>query len=221
MLAPLRIHCSDAAGGAAPPSDPTTVISPEIQNLMLQSRRMFLRAGTLAALSAGAVLSPLKSVFAQAGGGRSAQAAGQDAQGYFQVPQEAKSERGYYFTKSTFEPHLNTDFKSRLAVVTTTLRLIAIEDCPTPAATEGAGECFSLTFRADRELTDLTTLHVFEHAALGEFPMFVSKTVSKGDPRGHYYVAVVNHRIETGPRRELHNSPKRRPSKGGAAPAGN
>ena len=174
---------------------------------------MFVRAGALAALSAGAMLSPLKSALAQSGDRRPnlpPQAA--DAAGYFRVPHEAKTENLYYFTKATFEPHLNTDFTSRLAVVVTTLRLVAIDDCPTPPSTDGAGECFSLTFRADRELTDLTTLHVFEHAALGEFPLFVSKTKSQSDPDELYYVAVINHRVETGPR----PTPPSRPKKGGA-----
>ena len=156
---------------------------------MSLSRRSFLRTGTVAALFAGLSLHSLKTAFGQKGG---------EDQGYFQVPAEAKAERAFYFTKSTFEPHLNTDFRSRLAVVVTTLRLIAVEDCPTPPATDDAGECFSLTFRADRELTSLTSIHVFEHGALGEFPLFVSPTKSKKDPAGIYYVAVINHRIEVG-----------------------
>ena len=190
---------------------------------MLLSRRMFVRAGTLAALSAGAMLSPLKAVFAQDNTkpSRRVVTAEQDANGYFKVPQEAKEDRSFYFTKAAFEPHINTDFKSRLAVIATTLRLVAVEDCPTPPATASGGECFSLTFRADGELTKLTSMHVFEHAALGEFPLFVSPTASKSDPDGIYYVAVINQRVETGPRptrRELQSTPQRRPSKGQANP---
>ena len=195
---------------------------------MLPSRRMFLRAGTLAALSAGVMLSPLKTVFAQSGSSSSSRRVhtpDQDARGYFRVPQEAKTERNFYFTKSTFEPHINTDFKSRLAVIVTTLRLVEVEECPTPPAMASAGECFSLTFRADGELTKLTSIHVFEHAALGEFPLFVSPTVSKSDPDGIYYVAVINHRIETNPRptprRELRTTPQRRPSNNRTARAQN
>lgn len=158
---------------------------------MSLSRRSFLRTGTAAALLAGLSFHPLKSVFAQDGG---------DPKGYFQTPQEAKTERPFYFTKTTFEPHINTDFSSRFARLVTTLRLVAVEDCPAPPSRAAGGECFSLTFRADRELSSLTTIHPMEHAALGEFSLFVSQTKRERDPEGIYYVAVINHRVESGPR---------------------
>lgn len=155
------------------------------------SRRSFLRTGTAAALLAGLSLHPLKVAFAQEQRGD---------QGYFQTPQEAKTDRAFYFTKATFEPHLDTDFQSRFARLAATLRLVAVEDCPTPPSRTATGECFSLTFRADRELTDLTSIHPMQHAALGEFDLFVSRTKKKQDPDGIYYVAVINHRVETAPR---------------------
>jgi hypothetical protein len=164
---------------------------------MSLSRRKFLRSSTVAALFASLALHPLKTAFAQ-----SASTAGSP---YHQIPQEAKRDRVFYFTKSAFKPHLNTDFVVRAGVIVTTLRLIEVEDCGAKddEARDGAGECFSLTFRADRTLSDLRTIHVFEHAALAEFNLFVSETKMLKDPEGLYYVAVINHQTEADAPRPL------------------
>jgi hypothetical protein len=158
---------------------------------MSLSRRTFLRTSTAAALFASLALHPLKTAFAQI----TSTAAGSP---YHQIPQEATRDRVFYFAKSTFAPHLNTDFVVRAGVIVTTLRLIEVEDCGSDGdeARDGAGECFALTFRADRKLSDLRTIHVFEHAALGEFNLFVSQTKKLSDPRSLYYVAVINHQTE-------------------------
>jgi hypothetical protein len=162
------------------------------------SRRKFVKAGSMAALI-GLSVSPFSTALGQTAVKR-AQNEPPD-NGYFLTPAEATTDRVFYFQLSTFEPHLNTDFTSRLGVAVTTLRLTEVEACPTPAATENAGECFTLTFRADRELNSLSTIHTLEHGALGEFQIFVSPTKHAKDPDGLYYVAVINHRIETGPRK--------------------
>lgn len=154
------------------------------------SRRKFLRSSTTTALFAGLALQPLKAAFAQSSDPQRTTA--DPASTNFQIPQEAMRDRVFYFQKSTFEPHLNTDFVVRAGVLVSTLRLVEVEDCGGDSA--GAGECFSLTLRADRPLSDLRTIHVFEHAALGEFNMFVSATKKLKDPDGLYYVAVINHR---------------------------
>lgn len=150
-------------------------------------RRSFLKSGLMAALAAG-LLSKAPLI-----------ACGQDATrsksltDYFQVPYQAKTEKTFYFTKSTFDPYLNTDFTVRASRNVATLQLIKVEECK-PA---GKGECFSLTFHADREVSPLTTIHPLEHGALGEFNLFLAPTKKLNDPEGLYYVAVINHRTVT------------------------
>lgn len=153
---------------------------------MSTSRRNFLRAGTSAVLFAGLSVNPLKLAFAQSVGRN------------FEIPQEAKRDRVFYFTRSTFEPHLNTQFKVVAGAYVTSLRLIEVENCAPRGA---AGECFTLTFSADQELSPVRTIHVFEHGALGEFNLFVSQTTKMKDPEGVYYVAVINHITAASPER--------------------
>jgi hypothetical protein len=153
---------------------------------MSLTRRTFLRRGSVAALFVGLSLPSLVTALAQnAGSGAPSNRSNE----YFTVPQEAKRDRVFYFNKSTFEPHLDTDFVVEGGFNTTTLRLVEIEDCGEP---KRDGECFSLMFRADRELTDVRTIHVFEHAALGKFNLFVSPTKKLSESRSLYYVAVIN-----------------------------
>jgi hypothetical protein len=163
---------------------------------MSLSRRTFLRTSTVAALFASLALHPLKTAFAQKSDLNLQSTTTAAGSPYYEIPQEAKRDRVFYFTKSTFEPHLNTDFVVRAGVIVTTLRLIEVEDCGSTdnEAAAGAGECFALTFRADRTLSDLRTIHVFEHAALAEFNLFVAETKKLRDPEGIYYVAIINHR---------------------------
>jgi hypothetical protein len=162
---------------------------------MSLSRRSFLRSSTVTALFASLALNPLKTAFAQKSDLSLQSTSTAAGSPYYEIPQEAMRDRVFYFAKSTFEPHLNTDFVVRAGVIVTTLRLIEVEDCGSTdnEAAAGAGECFSLTFRADRTLSDLRTIHVFEHAALAEFNLFVAETKKFKDPDGIYYVAVINH----------------------------
>lgn len=157
---------------------------------MSLTRRKFLSAGAYAALIASLPLASLEKVFAQ----ESKDTFGpQKVDGLYQVPQEAKSDRPFQFTQAAFEPHVNTDFRVRAGKLVNTLRLVEVEPCASGEASDG--ECFSLMFQADGELSRVRTIHVFEHDALGEFSLFVETTERKSDPRGLYYVAVINHRI--------------------------
>ena len=149
-------------------------------------RRNFLKAGIMAAVAAGFLTrSPLTAL-----------AQDSKSTGYFPVPFEAKTENTFYFKQSTFEPYVNTDFKVQASRITATLRLIAVEQCG-DTETKATGECFALTFKADRQLSIVQTIHPFTHDALGEFDLFVSTTKVKSDPDGLYYVAVINHQIQT------------------------
>ncbi|HEX5706100.1 MAG TPA: hypothetical protein VFX96_02310 [Pyrinomonadaceae bacterium] len=167
---------------------------------MSLTRRKFLSASAHAALFAALPLTSLDKVFAQQDQPGTSDMGPQLVGGLYEVPQEAKLDNVFYFTQSTFDPHLNTDFSVRAGVLASTLRLVDIEACPSArdVAASDKGECFSLMFRADRELSRARTIHVFEHGALGAFNLFVTPTTSKSDPRGLYYVAVINHRVTAG-----------------------
>ena len=167
---------------------------------MTLTRRKFLRATARAAVIAAVSAASLQKLFAQEG--QPITFGPQKVDGLYQVPQEARRDRAFYFTQATFEPHLDTDFRVRAGVLVSTLRLVEVEACRSSDAADakasGAGECFSLMFKADEELSRARTIHVFEHGALGEFSLFVSPTKRKSDPEGLYYVAVINHRIYSG-----------------------
>lgn len=152
-------------------------------------RRKFLKSGAMAAVAVGLLAKSPFLALAQ-----DSNRAGRPVE--HRIPYEAKTDRVFYFTKSTFEPYLNTDFTVKAGAIVTTMRLIEVEDCKA-SAPKGAGECFSLMFRADRTLSIARTIHVFDHDALGEFSLFVSRTKKTSDPDGIYYVAVINHRLES------------------------
>jgi hypothetical protein len=78
------------------------------------------------------------------------------------------------------------------------MKLEAARDCTPSAAslkvTKRArpSECFALIFSSNGTLTDLTTIYDVEHAALGTFPLFLTRR--DGDNEGSYiYEAVFNH----------------------------
>lgn len=115
----------------------------------------------------------------------------------FAVPQEAKADAVFYYKKSTFDPYLNTTFRARARGAEVQLVLVKITDACSPVrntltrrarATEG----FTLLFRADAPLSDISTIHNLEHDALGRFALFLVRT-SKEDDRVLYYEAVINH----------------------------
>jgi hypothetical protein len=184
LFRPLFLPCG--LSGDAIPQYPRI---PGEKSTMSVPRRTFLKSVSIAAVAAG-FLSKAPLIAHGQDSSRSASPAG-----YHRIPYEATTDKVFYFTKSAFDPYLNTDFTVRASLHTATLRLIAVEECKSP----GEGECFALTFRADRTLSPLSTIHPFEHDALGEFNLFVSTTTKKTDPDGLYYVAVINHRTGKAP----------------------
>jgi hypothetical protein len=157
-----------------------------------QSRRSFLRSGTLAALAAGCVLSAPSLVF------------GQDAKqttpaADIQIPFEATQNPIFYYTQATFEPYVGSIFRGRGAGRTVNLELIRVErHLPSRKAAllsrkgARATRSFSLTFRADGPLSEITTVHKLEHAALGRFDLFLTQR-GEGERGQLIYEAVFNH----------------------------
>jgi hypothetical protein len=153
-----------------------------------QSRRSFLRTGTLAALAAGCVLNAPRLAF------------GQDATpaADFEIPFEATQSPLFYYTQATFEPYVGGIFRGRGAGRTVNLELLSVtahaQQRGTPPLMRKAGRAtrgFTLTFRADGPLSEVTTIHPLEHAALGRFDLFLTR---RDGERGQiFYEAVFNH----------------------------
>ena len=154
------------------------------------TRRSFLKAGALTALSAGFMLN-------QAGFALAQTASPSDPSEDFRVPHEAKVDPVFYYKKTTFDPYLNTTFHARARGETIDLLLVRITD--TSSSTRNTltrkarpSESFTLLFRASATLTDITTIHTLEHDALGKFSLFLVRA-NGPEEREIYYEAVINH----------------------------
>lgn len=148
-------------------------------------RRLFLKSGAIATLCAGLHLSSLSQVFAQ----------DKSSTPYTPIPHEATTERNFYFTKNSFDRHVNSIFQVQLGRKVTDLRLVKAEDC-TPRQTRNVSssadsQCFLLVFSAAEQLSKFQTIFPMEHGALGSFSIFLVETE---DERGRfYYTATYNH----------------------------
>lgn len=155
---------------------------------MLTPRRKFLKSGATAALAAGLLAGSRPLGFAQ-------RATGQEQRQNHEVPHQAKTDPVFYFTRGTFEPHVNTEFRVVAGALVTRMMLLDVSNCGPKVAKDGAaGECFVLFFRADSELAKVRTIHTVEHDALSKFSLFFSRSSKKDDPEGIYYEAVINRR---------------------------
>ncbi len=166
-------------------------------------RRLFLKSGIMATLCAGLNFGSLVSVLAQ----------DKRDSPYAVIPQEAKSERNFYFTKSTFDPYLESSFRVQLGRKVTELRLVKVADC-TPGASQTAqatrrtttaktatkssatnanpdSQCFLLVFSAAEQLSQFQTIFPIEHDALGSFSLFLVETEDADG--SFYYTATYNH----------------------------
>lgn len=116
----------------------------------------------------------------------------------FAVSFEAKQQQTFSFKRETFEPYLNGVFKLSAGANSVEATLVSVRDCTpnprqktTPKARQS--DSFALVFRAGGKLTDLTTIYDVEHAALGKFPLFLTR---RDGPHGqHFYEAVFNHAL--------------------------
>jgi hypothetical protein len=157
---------------------------------MKATRRSFLRSGAITVLMAGVALDVIPSVFAQ-------DKPKHDPHQDFPVPFEAQQSPLFYYKRGTFQPYVGGVFTARAGAKSIEMKLESIRDC-TPSAQSAKvtkksrpSECFALTFSSTGTLTDLTTIYDIEHAALGKFPLFMTR---RDGPDGAYlYEAVFNH----------------------------
>lgn len=149
---------------------------------MAISRRIFIKAGTLAAVTAGVFLKP------------SVIALGQDLVDKVGVP--AATDPLANYTEATFAQYINSIFRLRgFTVVDVTL--MKVEDT-LPAKTSRAGgrESFVLFFSGGSVALPQNT-YIVEHAALGTFHLFV--VPGGADENGAQgYTAVINRLAHTG-----------------------
>lgn len=154
---------------------------------MSVTRRSFLKAGALTALSAGLALNHAGPALAQTA----------DASQDFPVSHEAKTDPVFYYKKATFDPYLNTTFRARARGGVVELVLVKIADTSAPARSKltrraRPTESFSLLFRASGPLSAITTIHTLEHDALGKFSLYLVRA-SAPESDELYYEAVINH----------------------------
>ena len=146
-----------------------------------------MRSAAVCALATGALLRSPLAAFGQAPG------SGLD----FAIPYEATTSPVFNYTQATFEPYLEGIFTAAGGRTRTVeLQLVAIRGYVPPSGTlltsrvQRRTDCFSLLFRSEAPLSELSTIHTLEHAALGEFDLFMTESVGRG---GYFYEAIINH----------------------------
>ena len=156
---------------------------------MSVSRRSFIRSAAVCALATGALLRNPLAAFGQAAGGGAAFD--------FPIPYEAALSPVFNYTKATFEPYLKGIFLAAGGRTRTVeLQLIEIRGYAPPSGglfitrAYRQVDCFSLLFRSAAPLSQLSSIHTLEHAALGKFDLFLTESVVRGE---YIYEAVINH----------------------------
>lgn len=141
---------------------------------MSESRRVFLRAGLLAALFAAL---PLKNTFSQSF---------KERDGNPGETPLAQTDPLIHYSKSSFSSYLNSIFQIQTAAGVVAVTLGKVDDMPAPQG----GECFSLLFRGGSQALKQNT-YVVVHPALGTFQLFlVPAGVDQNGAQG--YLATIN-----------------------------
>ena len=150
------------------------------------TRRDFMRAGLMSAVSAGLVLGGARIGLAQT-----------SAQGR-PIPIDAQKDPVFRFAPDTFKPYVGGYFESPNARgEMIAMQLVSLKTYkPSRAAMSLTKrridtESFSLMFKADAELPPFTSIHKIRHPSLGEFFLFLSPR--KGPEGELYYEAVITH----------------------------
>jgi hypothetical protein len=144
------------------------------------TRRKFLKAGTLLALSLGA---PLNLVFGQQGnkGGDGNTFDGQD------MPADPLA----HYTRSAFASYINSIFRLYTGYSTIEVALVEVKDlAPDAAAAANGKECFSLLFRGGTTPLRQNT-YAMDHPALGKFQLFLVPG-APDDNGAQSFVAIIN-----------------------------
>jgi len=144
---------------------------------MSLSRRKFLRAGTLVAISAGI---PLKTLVAST-----------ISQSSSFLPTDNQLNAAPYLNRESFSRHLNTKFSfAHKDLQGVSVKLIEVNDLITKTITTSGKECFAVVFRGPRNAPLRQETYAVTHQSLGKFDMLVVPIASH--PEGVYYEAIFN-----------------------------
>ena len=156
------------------------------------TRRSFLKSGATSVLTTVIALSHFTPARGQ---DKTAPPAKPRADG--EIPLEAQKDPLFFFHAETFRPYVGGVFTARAGAHSIKMTLARVRDCspkPTSKITTGKApqtDCFALDFTAGESLTDLTSIYDVEHAALGEFSLFMTRREGPGGKT--LYEAVFNH----------------------------
>ena len=146
------------------------------------TRRKFLKAGALVALSAAI---PLKAT------GQKIRKEDMDGNPANQFPAEGASDPLSFYSRSAFSSYLNSIFLLYTGYSTVEVALVEVKDTlPAAEAPVNGRECFSLLFRGGSVALPQDTYWI-DHPSLGRFQMFLVP----GGPDGkgaQSFAAVIN-----------------------------
>ena len=156
---------------------------------MATPRRVFLKSAFMSIAAAGLISQSARFAFGQKDRLK-------DSKGNFQIPAQALGDPLFHFTRATFEPYLQSEFRATVGPYRTVeLTLVKVEDQRPRVRQKGMprteGESFLLLFRASGKLSDLQQTYVLQHEALGKFSLFLVEAGKKGGEV--FYSAVINH----------------------------
>ena len=162
---------------------------------MSVNRRSFLKSGALSVLTAAFGLTCVTPALGQGKLRRKVEAPTSTPGA--QIPFGARQHPLFYFTRGTFHPYVGGVFLASACRESISMTLVEVIDF-TPKAwgrfVQGRVQpmnTFALEFSSTDKLTDLTTIYNIRHAALGEFPLFMTR---RDGPAGtSLYEAVFNH----------------------------
>jgi hypothetical protein len=113
------------------------------------------------------------------------------------APNKGQTDRLFYYNKSTFTPYVNSTFRvhlnsSKAAAIT----LVGIEDFSDSQETLRAvgDECFTLQFNGSSGRAFGQQTYEVEHAALGQFSLFIVPVGMRTGKGETSYEAVFNRR---------------------------
>jgi hypothetical protein len=144
---------------------------------MSLSRRKFLRAGTLVAVSAGI---PMKTLVASTFGQPSSF-----------LPTNNRLNAGSFLSRESFSRQLNTKFSfGHKEVEGVSVKLIEVNDLTPKTMAASGRECFGVVFLGPRNAPLGQETYTVTHESMGRFAMLVVPTASRRE--GVYYEAIFN-----------------------------
>ena len=138
---------------------------------MSNSRREFLKRGTLMALAAGVPLG-----------------LGEHALGLTAAPSSAGSG---LMDRAAFEKQLHTQFLFNHQAAKVPVTLIDVTNLASRKQNKAGKEAFSLIFRGSKDTTLQQNTYLIEHEKLGMFS-FLIVPVNSRDKRAAHYEAIIN-----------------------------